>query len=146
MELFAARLKWCRERRSLTQKQMAEKIGMTQSSYSKYEYNLREPKLDVLAQLPKILDESIDFMIGVTDYTKNAKMMFNKYEEACTAVAIVDNEKDKILWNQRREAAKTLLTSILKEIPFVSEATLNFVHEGDEWIALLKEAKQKDPQ
>jgi Predicted transcriptional regulators len=149
VELFAARLKWCRERRSLTQKQMAEKIGMTQSSYSKYEYNLREPKLEILAQLPAILDESLDFLLGVTDFTKNATIISNKYDEACMAVAVVESEKEKALWNQRREAARTLLYNILSEIPFVKETTLNFAQEGDEWISLLTEVNElenKDKQ
>lgn len=82
MELFAARLKWCRERKNLTQKQVAEMIDMTQSSYSKYEYNLREPKLDILAKLPAIFGESVDFMLGVVDFTENAYGMFVNYQKA----------------------------------------------------------------
>ena len=67
MSIFSERLKWLREKKGFTQKEMAERLGMSGSSYSKYEYGLREPNLETLAKLPGILGESADFLLGVTN-------------------------------------------------------------------------------
>lgn len=87
MEIFAARLKWVRESKGLTQNQVAEKIGMSQSSYSKYEYNLREPNLETLSKLPAIVEQSVDFLIGVTDLPRNAGIIYDQFNEASGNVA-----------------------------------------------------------
>lgn len=80
MEVFSARLKYIRERNGLTQKMMAEQIGMTQSSYSKYEYNLREPNLETLVKIIKVIKESADFLLGVTDFDSSTKLLFEEYQ------------------------------------------------------------------
>lgn len=80
MDIFSARLKWLRERKHLTQAEVAALIGMSQSGYTKIEQGLREPKLEVLAQLPRVVGESLDFMLGVTDYTFSAMVGNAKFD------------------------------------------------------------------
>ncbi|MEI2465080.1 helix-turn-helix domain-containing protein [Niallia taxi] len=67
MELLAKRLKWLRERERYSQKEIAEKIGMSPPGYQKIEYGDREPKLDVLIKFCEIYEVSADFLLGRED-------------------------------------------------------------------------------
>ncbi|OZB90097.1 hypothetical protein CJP46_35330 [Paenibacillus sp. XY044] len=53
-----------REQAGLTQKELAEMLGMSQSNYSKYEYGTREPNLENIYKLSDILNCSIDYLFG----------------------------------------------------------------------------------
>lgn len=63
MNNFATNLKHYRAMLGSTQKQMAERLGMTENAYQNYEYGKREPKLDVLIQIAEILEVSIDDLL-----------------------------------------------------------------------------------
>lgn len=63
MNNFAINLKRYRMLIGSTQKQMAERLGITENAYQNYEYGKREPKLDVLVQIAEILDVSIDDLL-----------------------------------------------------------------------------------
>ncbi|UOF90768.1 helix-turn-helix transcriptional regulator [Fodinisporobacter ferrooxydans] len=73
MLIFSQRLKWLREKRGLTQAEMAEKLNMSQPGYSKIESGRSEPNLETLVKLPKILGEDLNFIVGLDDYTFEAK-------------------------------------------------------------------------
>lgn len=75
MDIFSARLKWLRERKGLTQLEVAEAIAMSRPGYTKIEQGQREPKLEVLAKLPYVVGESVDFMLGVTDFTSKTLIL-----------------------------------------------------------------------
>lgn len=64
-KIFAARLREARKAKGLTQAQIAAKIGISQGSYAQYENMKREPSLQTLAWLSKILERSIDWLLGL---------------------------------------------------------------------------------
>lgn len=99
MDVFSARLKWLRERKGLTQSEVANSIGMSQSGYTKIEQGQREPKLEVLALLPKIFDESVDFMLGVTDFTQNCQRIKDKFDDASAQLSIIKFDLQQIQIN-----------------------------------------------
>lgn len=96
MDIFSARLKWLREQKGLSQQQMADKLNLSQSYYGRFERNKGEPNLETLAKLPSILGESIDFMIGVTDFTQNATYIHNKLLDASNSVVLLRMDLEKI--------------------------------------------------
>jgi len=61
---FGERLYRLREQRGLSQKQMAEKLGIIQQSYAAWERYPTALKPEQLARLAKILDCSVDELIG----------------------------------------------------------------------------------
>lgn len=61
---FPQSLKRYREMYGATQKQMAEKLGMTPNAYQKYELGTREPKLSTLIEIADILEVSLDDLVG----------------------------------------------------------------------------------
>lgn len=50
-----------------TQKQIAEKLGISTRAYSHYEQGDREPSIALLKQLCKEFDVSADYLIGLSD-------------------------------------------------------------------------------
>ena len=63
---FSERLKEARENVGLTQKSIAELIGIGKPSYQKYEYNEREPDFDTLKKLCSVLHVSSDYLLGLS--------------------------------------------------------------------------------
>ena len=68
---FSKNLKESRKTASLTQAQMAEKLGISFRTYQNYELlteNNREPDLATLCKIAKILDVSVDYLLGIKIY------------------------------------------------------------------------------
>ena len=61
-------LKELREENSLTQKQLAEILGLNSVTYLRYEKEQREPPLSVLVDIAKFYDVSVDYRLGVKEY------------------------------------------------------------------------------
>ena len=66
--LLGERLKELREEQGLTQKQLAERLGLHGVTYLHYEKSQREPPLSVLADMAIYFDVSVDFLLGLKDY------------------------------------------------------------------------------
>lgn len=62
-ERIAAR----RDELGLKQYQVAEQIGVTKTTMSKYENNVNIPNADILAKLAAVLQTSADYLCGLTD-------------------------------------------------------------------------------
>lgn len=65
--LFSDRLKLLRESRDLTQKIVAESVGMAPMAYQRYEYGTREPAYQKLLALADYFDVSLDYLVGRSD-------------------------------------------------------------------------------
>ena len=61
------RIEYLRRKLDITQKQLAEKAGITEASLSRYENNLREPKAEIIIKLAIALETSADFLLGRTN-------------------------------------------------------------------------------
>lgn len=62
---FGNKLKQLRTEAGLTQKQLAEQIGVTKSVISFYELRERTPSPDVLIRLASVFHVSADFLLGI---------------------------------------------------------------------------------
>ncbi len=62
---FGERLRQFRKERNLTQKQLADLIGVKNSVISFYEVGERTPSLEVLVKLAKVLHMSTDALLGI---------------------------------------------------------------------------------
>ena len=62
---FGTRLKELRIQSGLTQKQLAEQIGVTKSVVSFYELRERTPSPEILIKLASVFHVSCDFLLGV---------------------------------------------------------------------------------
>ncbi len=62
---FGIRLKSLRNQTGLTQKQLAERLGVTKSVVSYYELQERYPSPEVLIKLAQIFHVSADYLLGI---------------------------------------------------------------------------------
>lgn len=61
---FCERLRYLRESRGLTQKDIANEIDIGLHTYQRYEYGEREPQLSTLVALADFYDLSLDELVG----------------------------------------------------------------------------------
>lgn len=61
------RLKQLRHEKGLTQKQVANAIGVVPTAITNYESGIREPSIAVLKKLCLFYDVSADYLIGLSD-------------------------------------------------------------------------------
>ena len=61
------RIRDLREDRDLTQKQVAQLLGMSQTGYSKYETGENDIPTAILIKLSRLYNTSIDYLLGETD-------------------------------------------------------------------------------
>ncbi len=61
------RLRDLREDRDITQTALAEYLGCSQQTYSRYENERVQPSLEVLVRLADYFDTSVDYLLGQTD-------------------------------------------------------------------------------
>lgn len=90
MEVFSARLKWLRERDGKSQREVSEKIGVSQPYYLKFEKNIGEPNLETLVKLSNLFMESIDFMCGSNQFDNRSEDLYYDYLAKRWAVEIND--------------------------------------------------------
>ena len=64
-ENFNENLKIARERKGLSQKDMAESIGVAKSTYSLYESGNREPGVPTIKKIADVLNVSADELLGI---------------------------------------------------------------------------------
>lgn len=69
---FAKNLRDTRTRSLMTRKEMAEKVGVSLSTYTNYEAGNRSPGLEMLPKLAAALNVSVDFLLGY-DYSPTDK-------------------------------------------------------------------------
>jgi len=68
--MFAHRLKSLRINKKISQKKLAELLGISVPAISSYENGQKEPNLDNLIKLSKYLDVSLDFLMCRNEDTK----------------------------------------------------------------------------
>lgn len=59
------RIRELRLERGLTQKELAEQLGIDRSNYSKYELGKLELNNEMLVALAKFFNETTDFLLGL---------------------------------------------------------------------------------
>ena len=69
-EIFQRRLKEERLKKSLTQKQVGEGIGLKSNTVNQWETGERLPSLESLCRLSHFFDVTIDYLLGQSDRKK----------------------------------------------------------------------------
>ena len=91
MSSFNINLKKYRELRGMTQQEIASQLGISQQAYGQYERATREPRLDTLRSMSKILGVSLDELLGTTDNAADTFTRCTTYLESL-GFRIVQNE------------------------------------------------------
>ena len=67
MNDLASQFKKVRQERNLTQKQVADGIGVAEQAYQRYEYGRIVPSALILIALADFFDVSLDYLTGRSD-------------------------------------------------------------------------------
>ena len=67
MENMGEKLRSLRIEKNLTQKQVADRIGLAISAVSSYESGSRYPTYDTLIKLARMFHVSTDYLLGIAD-------------------------------------------------------------------------------
>lgn len=67
MSIISERIKELRHEKKLTQKQLAEKVGISEISIRKYESGDRIPKFEVIEKLADVFNVQFDYIVGRSD-------------------------------------------------------------------------------
>lgn len=84
-DILAQRLKTLRNEMNLTQVQFAKKVGFTQATLSAYENSQKKPSLDIIIDIAKKCDVSLDWLCGLKE-TKRETLEFSNYKDAALII------------------------------------------------------------
>ena len=76
--MFHENLRQARENLEITQKEMAELVGIPVTTYRNYENTLREPGYDILIKISEVLGISTDELLGIKSSEDKYKPLFDK--------------------------------------------------------------------
>lgn len=65
--VFCERLRTARKERGMSQVKFAERTGLDRTMLNKYEHGERQPAMDNLLQMARVLDCSLDWLCGLDD-------------------------------------------------------------------------------
>ena len=100
---FFNNLKQCRLHKNLSQKELAESIGVAPSTYSLYESGKREPNVQTIKKISDILNVSADELLGLIQepqlstfaaHFDGAKYTDSELEEILQFAEFVKNRKN----------------------------------------------------
>ena len=77
---FNENLKAAREKRGLSQKEVAESIGVAKSTYSLYESGNREPNVQTIKKISDLLSVSADDLLGIEEDEQTVAAHFDGNE------------------------------------------------------------------
>lgn len=70
---YNERIQWLRDCQSLTQKEIAEYMGIKQQQYARYEKGINVMPVTHLAALCQKFNVSADYILGLIDYPRPLK-------------------------------------------------------------------------
>ena len=78
------RIKQLRKQKGLTQKEMAEAVGVGVSTIAMWESGKRTPSFKLLNDLSDLFDKSIDYILGTSDNDRSPKLNDAQVEQLGT--------------------------------------------------------------
>lgn len=99
------RMKQMREKKGLIQTIMANKLGVTQQTLSRYENDITCIKADVLIKAAKYFNVSTDYLLGLSEIKRDMSMpkkindKVEEYYELVEVYSSLDEIDQKLFWN-----------------------------------------------
>jgi transcriptional regulator with XRE-family HTH domain len=94
MKIFAERLRSLREEKNLTQKDLAQILGLSsKSTITNYEKNDREPDYETLTKIAKYFEVSADYFLGLTNKKNKGETVLVEdllQSQTCTLQALIN--------------------------------------------------------
>lgn len=97
--MFSIKLKELREEADFSQKMLANKIGVSQSTVGMWESGKREPNFEMVSKLADFFNCSTDYLLGKTDNHASLDEQLSHEEFALYGEVhdLTDEEKQRVL-------------------------------------------------
>lgn len=118
------KIKQARVAAKISQKSMANKLGLSVSTYSNYENGYREPPLEAIKQICDILGTDLSYLI-LGSGKINSEEHDRNGETRQIAEEILANPEMKTLFNVVRDITPEELKEIQKYIEFIKSKRSN---------------------
>lgn len=123
MDTFGQRLVASREKHNMSQKELAERLGITPTRLNYWEKDKREPAIEMIKSIAQILELDANYLIGYQPQNKKAPSVDNK-----NGITLAEDERQLIedyraLNNQGQEYIRQTMymaTQIYKKMPDLS--------------------------
>ena len=76
--LIITRLKACRESLGITKQEAAKRIGISQPAYVRYEAGTRTPSVQVIKEIAKVFNTSVDYLTGKSNHNAPDSIIIEK--------------------------------------------------------------------
>lgn len=136
-------IKLYRNKKGLTQKQLAEKIGTTDSAITRYESNSREPSIEIITKIAKALNISINELLDdkvvsndIGSKIISAKIFRKLDDEQLSKLTGIDELQLRAIQDGKINPTKSELDIITKALNlsvgyFEKDSPLNTDKEGN---------------
>lgn len=101
-------LKALREAAAVSQKQLAEVIGVSQQSINKYENHSIEPDIETMIRIADYFETTIDFLVGHTTNRRKIEET-HPYDLNCKEQKIIDGYRS--LSSKQKDCILTVINS-----------------------------------
>ncbi len=115
MDTIGERLRFLRKRLGLSQKEMAQKLGISRVALARYENNKRYPDTAILAKIAQILGVSLDWLV-----TGKGEMFTSERDELLNELV---NELERVRRDYGEDWYQDFVKDFLKSIERVRKAT-----------------------
>lgn len=106
---LGSKIKDIRQKRGITQKELAQRINKSVSTISSYETNAQLPPLDVIGDIALTLNVSLDYLVGIdkintfsakqltTEQTELLELMLHEFHSGMTYAGALSHEQILLL-------------------------------------------------
>lgn len=101
--MFKERLRELRSKKGLSQTKMGELLKITRQAYCHYENGKREPTQEVLKEISKILNCSIDYLLGNTNDPRPVDKQLAEINSAIYSDENKDSDNSVVIFNRNGE-------------------------------------------
>lgn len=117
------RIRQLRKKKNLTQKQLADKLNISEQALALYEQNRRRPNPDILKDLANTLEVSIDYLLD-NDTTSNTIQDISSDDEELNEKLkrLAEDEFDRTLFkkhgdltDEKKKIVMSIINGIIEE-------------------------------
>lgn len=114
-----------RKESNMSQLDLANLLGVSQQTVSKYENGIREPDNATLKKLAEIFNCSADYLLGITNIKKPTDKITNSLKEDKELLEFWNDLKEReelqLLFKQTRELDKKAIQQVIRIIKAIED-------------------------
>ena len=119
------------EEKNITQRELADKINVTEVTISRYLSGERSPRIEIVNKIAEYFDVSIDYLLGVSDIRNP---VVEAYKDLLERKAIQEKGKEELVIGLSRENKDVLTEEDKEEITRFAEYVANRRRENKWWL------------